>query len=332
LGSSLVEYWKQRDAVVGGRCLPTANSRVSFAAADRNLDDAARAYSSITPFDILLFPQYTGYVTSKPAVTFRDQYGPWAVIAGASEGTGSAFAHSLARRGLSCVLVAWAGPLAEVAEEIRTQYGVECVTANIDLSATDAFDRILDATGGREIGLYVANAGSDRFGSRYLDHDVEDWLGLLAMNVSTTMRACHHFGRQMRARRRGGLLIVNSGACYGGGSFLATYTGCKGFLLNFAEGLWSELRPYGVDVLTMVLSMTRTPMFLRLLTEKGVPEPAGLASPMDVVEQALERLPHGPVHNWGLADDEGGYAVTSAAGRRARVLAIDASSKRIYGD
>jgi short-subunit dehydrogenase len=265
-------------------------------------------------------------------MTFRDRYGPWAVIAGASEGTGSAFAHSLARRGLSCVLVALKGPLTQVAEEIRAQYDVECVTATIDLSKADAFDRIREATDGLEIGLYVANAGSDRIGSRYLDHDVEDWMGLLAMNVSTTMRACHHFGRQMRARKRGGLLIVNSGACYGGSSFLATYTGCKGFLLNFSEGLWSELKPHGVDVLSMVLGMTRTPMFLRLLAKKGVPEPPGLASPTEVVELALERLPHGPVHNWGLVDDESGYAVTSAAGRRARVLNLYAKNKSIYGD
>ena len=35
-----------------------------------------------------------------------DKYGPWAVIAGASDGTGAAFAVELARRGINLVLVA----------------------------------------------------------------------------------------------------------------------------------------------------------------------------------------------------------------------------------
>lgn len=162
-------------------------------------------------------------------MTFQEKYGPWAIVAGASEGTGRSLARRIAAEGVSCILIAWGGPLEEVAQEIRTECGVACVTANIDLSAPDAFDRIREAADDREIGLYVANAGSDRFGSRYLDHDVADWLALLRLNVTTTMQACHHFGNLMRSRRRGGLLIINSGACYGGGSFLATYTGCKGF-------------------------------------------------------------------------------------------------------
>ncbi len=264
-------------------------------------------------------------------MVFRDKYGPWAVIAGASEGTGRAFTHKIAQQGISCLLIAWAGPLEEVADEIRIAHGVECQTARIDLAAPDAFDRIVAATGRREVGLYVANAGSDRIGTHYLDHDIGGWLNLVRVNVTTTMQACHHFGKQMRTRGRGGLILVNSGACYGGGSILATYAGCKGFLLNFAEGLWAELRPCGVDVLSMVLGKTDTPMFRKLLEKNGMPIPADLAHPDEIAELALERLPHGPICNWGLADDETGYAWASAAARRERVLHIDAANKGTYG-
>lgn len=264
-------------------------------------------------------------------MSFAKTYGPWAIVAGASEGTGRAFALQLAKRGLNCLLVAHGGPLDEVAEEIRRRHGVECETARLDLAAEDAFDRIVQAAGGREIGLYVANAGSDRIGARYLDPEVSGWLDLLRVNVVTTMQACHHFGRLMRQRGRGGLLIVNSGACYGGGSILATYAGCKGFLLNFAEGLWAELRPHGVDVLTIVLGKTDTPMFRRLLERNGMAVPPDLASPDAVARLALERLPHGPIQNWGLEDGEVGYAWASAADRRGRVLQIDAANEGIYG-
>lgn len=264
-------------------------------------------------------------------MAFRDKYGPWAIVAGASEGTGRSFAHKIAAQGVSCILISLDGPLDAVAQEIRGAYPVECVTARIDLSRPDAFDRIVEAAGERDVGLYVANAGGDPHASRYLDHRLEDWVGLTMVNVVTTMQACHHFGSRMRARRRGGLLIVNSGACYGGGSFLVTYNACKAFLLNFTEGLWAELRPHGADVLSMILGVTDTPNFHRILAKTGMPAPQDLASPDDVADLALARLPHGPLHNWGLADDEAGYAGISAAGRRERVLAMDAVTERLYG-
>jgi short-subunit dehydrogenase len=264
-------------------------------------------------------------------MAFREQYGPWAIVAGASEGVGRSFALQLAERGLSLILIALDGPLDEVAEAARG-HGVEVVTARIDLSRPDAFDRIADAAGEREVGLYVSVAGGDSNAARYLDHDVKAWVGLAHVNMITTMQACHHFGRGMRARRRGGILIVNSGGCYGGGSFLVTYNASKAFLLNFAEGLWAELRPFGVDVLSIQLNITDTPNLRRILAKTGMPLPAEMASPDEVAAVALERLPHGPVHNWGAADDEPGFAPCSAAERRERVLAMDASSRKMYGD
>ncbi|WP_373097126.1 hypothetical protein [Zhongshania sp.] len=39
-------------------------------------------------------------------MNFKDRYGPWALIAGASEGTGRAFAQHIAEQGLNCVLIA----------------------------------------------------------------------------------------------------------------------------------------------------------------------------------------------------------------------------------
>jgi len=264
---------------------------------------------------------------------FLQSYGPWAVISGASEGTGRAFARQIAAQGVSCILIARReGPLVELAEELRAAHGVECVTAAIDLSAPDAFKRIVAAVGDREVGLYVSNAGADPNGSRFLDKAVDTWLALVQRNVMNVLQCCHHFAGPMRARKRGGLLLVNSAAAYGGGSFLATYSASKAFDLCFAEGLWAELKPHGVDVLCLMMTTTDTPALRTLLTEKGMPAPAAIASAEDVAAMGLARLKDGPVQNWGLAEDEAGFAPMSASMRRARVLGMDQASKQIFGE
>ena len=266
-------------------------------------------------------------------MSFAERYGPWAVVAGASEGTGRAFARKIASNGVPCVLIARRpDPLAALAEEIRAESGLVCPTAAIDLTSPGATGQIVAAVADREVGLFVSNAGADTNGARFLDRDIEVWLHHVHLNVITTMSCCHHFGRLMRARRKGGLLLVNSGACYGGASFMATYSASKAFALNFGESLWTELRPHGVDVLNLVLGRTDTPAFRALLAEKGLPVPPNLASPDDVAEIGLARLPQGPTHNWGIADDVAGYAPTSASVRRSRILAIDSASKQVFGD
>ena len=266
-------------------------------------------------------------------MSFADRYGPWALIAGASEGTGRAFALQLAARGVPSVLLARReAPLQELADEIKALTGVQCAIGSVDLAAADALPRIIAAVGAREIGLFIANAGADPNGAFFLDRDIAVWQALAQRNVSTLMQCCHHFGRRMEARGSGGLLLVNSGACYGGASFMAAYAASKAFMLCFGEALWAELQPAGVDVLTLVLGQTDTPAFRQLLADKGLPVPERIASPDEVAALGLERLPHGPVHNWGLPDDVVGYAPNSAAQRREQVRVVDRASRAVFGE
>lgn len=259
---------------------------------------------------------------------FAKRYGPWGLIAGASEGTGASFARKVAARGLNLVLIARReGPLSALAEEIRDRFGVECVTASIDLAKDDAAAKVARAAGSREVGLFINNAGSDMNSALFLDGELDSWDQLARLDVMNVMRNCHHFGRQMRERGRGGIILVGSGACYGGLYGKAVYCGVKSFDLCFGEGLWAELRGYGVDVLNLVLGQTDTPAHRRILEELGVPIPQRMAAADDVAELGLTRLPHGPICNWGSGDEEPGFAPASPAQRRSRILAIEEASK-----
>jgi uncharacterized protein len=255
------------------------------------------------------------------------KYGPWALITGASEGTGAEFALRLADEGLNCILVARReGPLAELADQVRAR-GVECVTATVDLSAPDATDRIAAAAGDREVGLFIANAGADTNASLFLDNDVANWERLINLNILTTMRNCHHFGQGMRARGHGGIILVGSGSCYGGLYGMGVYCGVKAFDLCFGEALWAEMRHVGVDVLNLILGRTDTPAHRRISEANGRAfDATGMASAAEVARIGLAQLPHGPVYNWGQANDVAGYAPNSPDDRRARIERIEAMS------
>lgn len=264
-------------------------------------------------------------------MSLADKYGPWALVTGASEGTGAAFALQLADEGINSVLVARRdGPLQELATQVRAK-GAECVTASVDLTADDATDRIISAVGDRDIGLLITNAGADTNGSKFLDNDVANWEQLVSLNITTTMRNCHHFGRLMRARGRGGMILVGSGACYGGLNGIGVYSGVKAFDLCFGEALWAELRHDGVDVLNLILGRTDTPAHRRLMERNGQPVPEGMASSEDVARIGLEQLPHGPVYNWGQTNDVAGYAPNSPDDRRARIIMIEEMSGAYAG-
>lgn len=262
---------------------------------------------------------------------FKQRYGPWAIIAGASEGTGREFARQVAARGVNLILIARReGPLRTLAEEIAGESGVECVTVPVDLAGSGAADRIIEAAAGREIGLFISNAGADTNNGLFLDRAMDDWMDLVTLNTLTPIRCCHHFAAAMRGRGRGGILLVGSGACHGSGPNLAVYSGTKAFNMRFAEGLWAELEPHGVDVLFYALGRTDTPAFRALLAENGLPVPEDLADPAEVARIGLERLPHGPAADWGAADDEPGPGGISAAQRRERVRMIARMSAAVF--
>jgi short-subunit dehydrogenase len=258
---------------------------------------------------------------------FKRRYGPWALIAGASEGTGAAFARQLANKGLNLILVARRqGPLDALAQELRAEAGVECVTATIDLADGDATRQLLAAAGGRDVGLLILNAGADPNGALFLDGAIADWDALATRNVLTVTRALHAFAAPMQARGRGGLMVVGSGACYGGLPGINVYAATKAYDLVLCEALWAELEPHGVDVLAFVLGRTDTPAHRELMVARGIAVPAGLADAGEVARLGLERLPFGPVCNWGEADDEAAMSASSAAQRRERIRRIAALS------
>jgi uncharacterized protein len=230
---------------------------------------------------------------------WHGRYGPWALVAGASEGIGAAFATKLAHAGLNVVLVARRSePLEELARTLRaggvvppeprfagdpsvdgvirsTDNGaltvpfgrtrppavmprVQVKTVVADLAAPGGFYAVRTATTNLEIGLVVANAAYAPIG-RFLDTDQDELIQAIELNCTTTLRLAKHFLPQMAERRRGGFIIMSSLAGSQGSPGIATYAATKAFGAVLAEGLWSEMHPFGVDVLACVPGAVETP-------------------------------------------------------------------------
>ena len=238
---------------------------------------------------------------------FARRYGPCALIAGGSDGIGAAFADELAAKGFDLVLLARREDVLEAtAQMLRAKHGVEVHALALDLCAPDLAATVAARTAGLEIGLLVYNAGSSTALGRFLDQDVAAAEQLVALNCNGPIALAHHFGRAMRERGRGGMIFMTSMAGLAGSSNQVAYSATKAFDHIFAEALWHDLHPAGIDVLSLVAGATRTPSSERIGLDFAKLDPddpeAAAMRPQDVAREGLAQLGRGPVWAAGAAN------------------------------
>jgi short-subunit dehydrogenase len=223
-----------------------------------------------------------------------EKYGPWAVIAGGSEGVGAEFARMLAEDGFNLVLLARkAGPLEQTAQKCR-ELGVQARTLSVDLVEPQAISRVVEVTADLDVGLLIYNAGASTCNEPFLEADLDDFRKVTDLNVTRMLELVQHYGRRMVTRGGGGILLVGSLAGYMGAWRHTVYAGAKAFSRIFAESLWLELRERGVDVLELVLGVTRTPAMERVGLNFDAPGMI-VNDPAEVAAEGLAHLADGPV-------------------------------------
>jgi uncharacterized protein len=225
--------------------------------------------------------------------TFAARYGPWALVAGASDGIGECFARELARRGIGVVLVARRQSVLErVAGDLNAEFGVGTRVVVADLTSADLGDTIARAVAGLEIGLLVYNAGAIHSAEVFLDRPLEESLALVDLNCRGPLTLIHRLAPAMRERGRGGVVLLTSISALAGSSYTGIYNATKSFDLILAESLWHELAPSGIDVMAAVVGATRTPSMLE--SAPSFADYPGLMEPHEVARGALAALGRGP--------------------------------------
>lgn len=224
----------------------------------------------------------TTEISSNPWLT---RYGPWAVITGASDGLGRAFARALAARGMNLVLVARrASALHTLAEELQVDYAVRCIVQPMDLRDPRSIASLNEQTVALDVGLVVAAAGFGSVGP-LLDRSLDDEADLLAVNAGAVLRIAHSFGRRLRARGRGGLVLFGSVVGFQGTPLSANYAASKAYVQSLAEALAIEWDDDGVDVLSCAPGPVATGFAARAGMSMG-----NAAKPDDLVEPCLDAL------------------------------------------
>jgi len=190
----------------------------------------------------------------------KEKYGTTALITGASAGIGEAFAREFAARGLNLVLTARREErLNRLAEELAKKHGVRTLAIAQDLAAPGAAEMIYNRTAqnGIQVDVLVDNAGFgvyEEFGARQMDRD----LAMVDLHCRAVLDLTWRFLPEMKRRRRGAVIIISSVLAVMPAPYLATYAATKAFDLSLGESLYGEMKPYGIDVLAVMPTLTRT--------------------------------------------------------------------------
>ena len=216
---------------------------------------------------------------------------PLAIVTGASSGIGLELARACLDEGFDLVIAADDPAIETVATELAVT-GALVTPVLADLSTRGGADAVYRATAGQPVEALLANAGRG-LGGAFLDQDLDEIEHVIDTNITGTLALVHRIGRDMRARRRGRILLTGSIAGYIPGTYAAVYNGSKAFIDSFAFALRAELKHTGVTVTCLLPGPTETEFFARAGMEDTRVGQAEKDDPADVARAGLAAMLRG---------------------------------------
>ena len=186
----------------------------------------------------------------RPAKDLK-KLGSWAVVTGATDGIGKAYAFALAKKGLNVVIISRTeSKLADVKKEIEDKgYGVEIKYVVCDYSKFDqaARDMVEKELAGLEIGTLINNVGASYRYPRFF-HELprEEIQHLLTMNIDSTVWMTEMVLKQMIERKKGTIVNLSSGAGRYTLPLLSEYSAVKSFIEKFSSSINAEYKAKGI--------------------------------------------------------------------------------------
>jgi len=206
---------------------------------------------------------------------------PRALVTGASEGIGRAFAKRLAHEGWQVTCVARnALRLHSLAEELVLINDADHRVVVADLSSQAGVQQVRDELFRYDYKLLVNNAGFGLYG-RFYQQSLEKLDAMLAVNCSALMHLSHAF---LKVAKEGAALInVSSGLAFAPYPVGAVYAATKSFVTSLSESLWLEHRHRGIYVMGLCPGVTES----RFSERAGG---MGSKKPPEIITESAESL------------------------------------------
>lgn len=256
--------------------------------------------------------------------TFKSKYGPWAIVAGASEGLGAAFAEALARRGINLILLARRkDKLQELKSYLISSYSINVQTYSVDLSNFEQVEKLYTQID-LPVGLLIYNAAYAPI-NYFEDVSAAQLEQVVQVNVKGPLLFSKLVSQKMMEQQRGGIILMSSLSGTHGSPKIATYAASKAFNTTLAEGLWLELKQHGIDVMASVAGAILTPGYQQAQQKKA----PGTMTPENVAEHTLNALGKGPVTVPGFLNKIGRWLMGRVLPAKTAIRMMNNQTKNI---
>jgi uncharacterized protein len=263
-------------------------------------------------------------------MSLTKKYGSFALVAGASEGIGAAFANHLAAAGMNLILVARRKePLEQLAAVLMQTYSIQVTCICCDLSELNAAEQLKEKLQGQEINLLVYNAALSYIGP-FENNSAAQNNQIAIANMITPLQLLHTFGADMLKKQKGALIVMASLAGFQGSGFLATYAATKAFNQVLAESLWYEWKNKGVDVIACCAGATATPNFINTKPEKKDFFAPRVQRPEEVVTECFQQLGKKPSFITGRVNKVASFIMKKLMSRKMAITIMGDTTKKMY--
>jgi short-subunit dehydrogenase len=260
----------------------------------------------------------------------KQKYGNVALIAGASEGLGAAYANHLASEGMDLVLLARrTEPLELLANQLMDQYKIKVQNISCDLADLHAVKKIQEELNGKEIHVLIYNAAISYIGP-FEKNSIEHHQQLAIANMNTPMQMVQVFGETMLKNGKGAIVLMASLAGFQGSGFLAAYAASKAFNKVLAESLWYEWKDRGVDVMACCAGATSTPNYLNTQPGKTSVFAPKVQTPEEVVKDCFKNLGKMPSVITGRGNRIASFIMQKLMSRKMAINTMGNTTRKMY--
>ena len=263
-------------------------------------------------------------------VNLKYKYGNTAMVAGASEGIGAAFAARLAAEGMDLVLIARRLQLLQQSADIlKNKYKVNVICIPCDLADANATRQILETLNGKEINVLIYNAVQSYIGP-FIKNPIENNSRMASVNMITPLNMVHVFGDKMLEKGKGAIVLMASLAGFQGSGYLSVYAATKAFNRILAESLWYEWKNSGVDVIACCAGATSTPGFINSRPEKPGFFAPRVQTPEEIPDECFKMLGRQPSFITGRGNRFASFIMQKLLPRKMAITIMGDNTRKMY--